>query len=143
MRDTATCNPAIGNMKEFKQIKDKLYYDDGTYIRDVVIESCTDSDYEKLFNYLDTIGISLKRLDADESEVSFYFMLGLCKVIVRPQSLDMDIDAREFQTIEDHNRLIQFLVGLSKSLNKNISLNPELNTEYSILRINADRIEWS
>ena len=70
-------------------------------------------------------------------------MLGLCKVIIRPQSLDMDIDAREFQTIEDHNRLIQFLIGLSKSLNKKISLNPELNTEYSILRINADRIEWS
>ncbi len=57
--------------------------------------------------------------------------------------IENNIDPREFNSIEDHNKLIKYMTELSVILDKEIILTPENEHETTLLKVLKDKIDYS
>ena len=57
--------------------------------------------------------------------------------------MENDIDPREFNSIEDHNKLLKYMSDISNLLDKEVILTPENEHETILFKVNKDDIEFS
>ncbi|MDR3324308.1 MAG: hypothetical protein LBS89_08925 [Zoogloeaceae bacterium] len=130
-------------------LKDEIYYEDGS-LRDVVVIDTTPSDWQKLIDFFNEScplewwqshekdAPSAHRIDFgailacwDKSEAAQSLAtLRVGKVTLNvhffvADEIELDIDPREFKSMTDHERLLEFLLGISSCLDKPVLLLPE------------------
>ncbi len=57
--------------------------------------------------------------------------------------IENDIDPREINSIEDHQRVVKYMIDLSQLLDKQIILTPENDKEIVLMKVSKDGIEYS
>ena len=142
----------------WKKLKDKIYFWDGSW-RDIYIPNTTEKDWNKWINFVNEnyqVDWYNGKAEADQNKIDFNVILeywngnhDLCstaKIFIDKiqinahffddQEIENDIDPREFKSITDHNRLMQFMKGISRILNKKVFLTPE--NEHETILITAD-----
>ncbi|GAB3714000.1 hypothetical protein GCM10027592_53470 [Spirosoma flavus] len=141
---------------DWQTIKDKVYQCDGS-LRDLYVLNTTQEDWQKWFRLInesysvefydgqtervETIidsDLAIEYLDGKiDSLVSATIKLGA--VIVKcyffaDQEIENDIDPREVTSIDDHIRLVDYIIAVSKCLNKPV-IQTEENSQDMILII--------
>ena len=147
----------------WKEIKNKIYYWDGSW-RDIYIHETNHQDWGK---WIDFVNSNFKidwyngKTESDDNKIDFEVIqeywngkhdyCSTAKVYIDKiqinahffddTEIENDIDPREFNSIDDHNRLIDFMTKLSKSLNKSVYLTPENCPEIRLIKVNGDSVE--
>ncbi len=147
------------------ELKKAIYCWDGSW-RDIYVLGTTAEDWKKWIEYVNKnykIDWYNGKTNKDEIKIDFNVILeywngnhDLCptaKVFInRIQAnahffdenvIENDIDPREFSTIDDHNKLIKYMIELSILLDKEIILTPENKQEIILLKVNKENIEYS
>ena len=148
----------------WNQLKNKVYAWDGGWL-DIYVHGTSAQDWEKwtqLVNQNFKIDWYNGKTEKDESKIDFSVIQDywggnndLCstaKVFIDDniqvnahffddEQIENDIDPREFKSIDDHNKLIEFLRELSNKLGKEVSVTPENCPEIVLMKIMGDSIE--
>ena len=144
------------------KLKEEIYIWDGSW-RDIYIADTTKDDWSK---WVDFVNSNYKvdwfngKTNQDEDKVDFRIILELwngnddlrstAKIFIdqiqinshffTDQEIESDIDPREFNSIDDHNKLITFMNGLSKCLSRRVMLTPENQHEIILLTVDTDNV---
>lgn len=145
------------------ELKSNIYYWDGSW-RDIYILHTNKQDWEKWVNYVNEnyrIDSYNGKEDKKENAINFSVIkekwngssdfLSTAKVFIdRIQinshffidtEIENDIDPREFNSLEDHNRLIKYMTDLSILLDKEVILTPENEQETILIKVGNKSIE--
>jgi hypothetical protein len=145
------------------EIKSKIYYWDGSW-RDIYILHTNKQDWEKWVNYVNEnyrIDSYNGKEDKKENAINFSvieekwngssdFLSTATVFIDRIQinahffidtEIENDIDPREINSLEDHNRLIKYMTDLSILLDKDVILTPENEQETILIKIGIKNVE--
>ncbi|MFD2248411.1 hypothetical protein [Pontibacter ruber] len=146
-------------MKDWKSIKEELYYEDGS-LRDIYVfdtnkedwkswSSLVNEQYEVEF-YNGRIRkteeiIDIKEVykfwkNPDEFTDSNHATIKLGNVIVKcyffiESEIENDIDPKEVKTERDHLAVIEYLQAVATKLHKNVVMTPEMTEEHILLKI--------
>lgn len=146
-------------------LKNKIYYWDGSW-RDIYVLQSNRKDWKKWIDYVNKnycIEWFNGKLDKNQNQIDFAvideFWSGnhdLCssakvfigKIQINAHFFDdceieNDIDPREFNSIDDHDKLFKYMNDISKLLNKEVILTPENEPETILFKVNNDKIEFS
>lgn len=146
-------------------LKDKIYYWDGS-LRDIYVLKTNRTDWKIWVDYVNKnyrIDWFNGKTEKDENQIEFSvieeFWSGdhdlflparvfIDKIQINAHFFDEtemenDIDPREFNTIEDHNKLIKYMSALSTLLDKEVILTPENEHEKVLFKVNKNNIEFS
>lgn len=146
-------------------LKDKIYYWDGSW-RDIYVLQTNRDDWKIWVDYVNKnyrIEWFNGKADKDENQIDFSVIEGfwsgdhdLCssaKVFIDKiqinahffddSEMENDIDPREFNSIDDHNKLIKYMSDISILLDKEVILTPENENETVLLKVIKDNIEFS
>lgn len=149
----------------WRELKDKIYYWDGSW-RDIYVLQTNRVDWKIWVDYVNKnyrIDWFKSKADKDENQIDFSvieeFWSGdedLCstaRVLIDKiqinahffddNEMENDIDPREFNSIDDHNKLIKYMSDISILLDKEIILTPENEHETVLLKVIKDNIEFS
>lgn len=145
-------------------LKRKIYDWDGSW-RDIYVLQANRTDWKIWIDYVNRnyhIGWFNGKTNKDENQIDFdvieEFWSGnhdLCstahifidKIQINAHFFDSteienDIDPREFNSMDDHDKLIKYMSDLSKLLNKEVILTPENEHETMLFKINKGTIEF-
>lgn len=146
----------------WKDLKDKRYYWDGSW-RDIYVHESTRNDWE---NWINLVNANYKidwyngKTERDENKIDYNVILdywngmrdycSTVKVFIDniqinahffdDTEIENDIDPREIISIDDHNRVIDFMTKLSKVLNKPVILSPEKCPDIVLIKVLGDNI---
>jgi hypothetical protein len=146
-------------------LKDKIYYWDGSWL-DIYVLQTNRVDWKIWVDYVNKnyrIDWFNGKADKDENQIDFSVIeefwggdQDLCssaKVFIDKiqinahffdeSEIENDIDPREFNSIDDHNKLIKYMSEISILLDKEIILTPENEHETVLLKVIKDNIEFS
>ena len=149
---------------DWKDLKNKIYYWDGSW-RDILVLKTNRSDWKIVVDYVNEnyrIQWFNGKSGQDENKVDFSVIEGfwdgnfdLCstanvfidKIQINAHFFDdteieNDIDPREFNSIEDHNKLVKYMRDISKLLGKEVVLTPENDREVVLFKVYMDNIEF-
>jgi len=147
------------------ELKEKVYYWDGSWL-DIYILRTSLEDNEKWTDYVNEnyrIEWFNALTQADENRISFdvikEFWNGnqdLCstaKVFIdkvqinnhffTDTEIENDIDPREINSMEDHERVIKYMTDLSKLLDKPLILTPENEQETILIIVSKNQVAYS
>jgi len=147
------------------ELKEKVYYRDGSWL-DIYILRTSLEDNEKWTDYVNEnyrIEWFNALTQADENRISFdvikEFWNGnqdLCstaKVFIdkvqinnhffTDTEIENDIDPREINSMEDHERVIKYMTDLSKLLDKPLILTPENEQETILIIVSKNQVAYS
>ena len=142
----------------WQTVKDKIYYCDGS-LRDIYVLNTTQEDWQKWIHLVNE-NYSVEFYDGQtekiepiiDSKIALDYLEGkidswvnatikldavLVKCYFFADEIENDIDPREVTSIEDHIRLIDYMVAVSKCLNKPVILTGE--TSKDIIHITVDK----
>jgi hypothetical protein len=145
------------------KLRDKIYYLDGSF-RDIYILRTNRMDNQVWVNYVNEnyrVDWYNGKTDKEENKVNFFVIeefwngnLDFCstaKVFIDniqinnhffgSDEIENDIDPREFNSIEDHNKLIKYMSDLSSILDKEVILTPENEQETVLMTVWKNKIE--
>lgn len=146
----------------WQKLKEKIYYWDGSW-RDIYIKEFDRNDWAKWIDFvnkgykIDWINLKTSK---GQSKIDFdvicdYWnrkddLLSTAKIYINKiqinthffseEEFESDIDPREFNSLEDHNNLINYLKDISKLLNREIILTPENFRDVVLLTVNNGKI---
>jgi len=146
----------------WKDLKDKIYYRDGSW-RDIYVLQTNHNDWEKWVDYVNSnyrVEWFNGKADRDQEKVDFNIVkeywggnadfCSTAKVFINniqvnthffaEVEIENDIDPREFNSIEDHERLTKYMSDISALLGKEVILTPENEHETVLFKINRNRI---
>jgi hypothetical protein len=149
----------------WQELKETVYYWDGSW-RDIYIFGTTREDWEKWVEYVNDnykIDWYNGKTNKDESKIDFSVIsdywdgnpdlgstanlyvgnLQINAHFFDSGEIENDIDPREFNNVEDHEKLIKYLTDLSKILSKQVILTPENEHETILLTVNGDQLAYS
>lgn len=145
------------------ELKDKIYCWDGSW-RDIYVLQASRSDWKKWADYVNQnyhIDWFNGKTNRDENKIDFNvieeFWSGnhdLCstakvfldKIQINAHFFDggaemeNDIDPREFNSIEDHYKLIKYMTDLSSILDKEVVLTPENEHETVLMKVTKNNV---
>jgi hypothetical protein len=144
---------------DFQKIKKKIYYVDGS-LRDIYIHNTSKEDWQVWAdfvneNYKISFHIYETKVNEDKVNLSKIFdywcgvhdncstatiYIGDIQVNAHffdDQEIENDISPKEIKSIEDHNQLLGYMVGLSNVLNKKVIMTPE--NEPNMILISVDK----
>jgi hypothetical protein len=147
----------------WNQLKNKIYVWDGGWL-DIYVHDISRKDWETWIKYVNqNFRIEWYNGKAEKDEIKIDFnvirefwdgnhdLASTAKVFIDDiqvnahffddTEIENDIDPREFKNIEDHNKLIEYLKGLSLSLKKEVTVTPENCPEIILMKINGESIE--
>ena len=146
-------------MKEWKSIKEELYFEDGS-LRDIYVFGTNKEDWEKwssLVNEkfevefyngqtqkleprinIETVFNFWKNPEAFKDSNNATIKLG--KVIIKcyffiESEIESDIDPRELREEADHKAIMEYLLAIKETLKKDVVLTPEMTEEIILLKI--------
>ncbi len=147
------------------KLKEELYYLDGS-LRDIYVKETNIEDNQKWIEYVNSFfriecfdeitnkienKINFKRVDKYwKGEIE---SIVCAKVFIDENiqinnhffcysEIENDIDPTEIKSIEDHNRIVDYMKGMSKLLNKRVILTPENTPEIILMKIENDLITY-
>jgi hypothetical protein len=146
-------------------LKDKIYYWDGSW-RDLCVLRTTRADWEIWVDYVNRnyrIEWFNSKADKDENQIDFsviekfwsgdHDLCSTAKVFIDKiqinahffdeTEMENDIDPREFNSIDDHNKLIKYMSDLSILFDKEVILTPENEHETFLLKVIKNNVEFS
>lgn len=146
-------------------LKNKIYYWDGSW-RDIYILQTSLEDNLKWSDYVNAnyrIEWFNGLTQADESKVNFdvikeywngnHDLCSTAKVYIDKiqinnhffvdTEIENDIDPREINSIEDHDRVLKYMTDLSFLLDKPVILTPENDQEIVLIEVSKNNIEFS
>lgn len=144
-------------------LKNKIYFRDGSW-RDIYVKESSADDWEK---WIDLVNKNYKinwyngKTEKDESQIDFnvikeYWngnqdLISTAKVFLDniqvnahffdDSEIENDIDPREFKSIQDHNKLLEYLKKVSAICAKPVFVTPENCPEIILMRIENDEVE--
>ncbi len=148
----------------WNQLKNKIYVWDRGWL-DIYIHATSANDWEKWTQYVNQnfkIDWYNGKTERDETNIDFsviqeywdgnHDLCSTAKVYIDDNiqvnahffddaEIENDIDPREFKSIDDHNKLIEFLKGLSKKLEKEVTVTPENCPEMILMKIMGESVE--
>ncbi len=145
-------------------LKNKVYYWDGSW-RDIYVLGTSRSDWSKWVDYVNnnyTIKWFNGRLDKDEIKIDFNVIeefwngnhdyCSTATVFIDniqvnahffdDSEIENDIDPRECNSCEDHNKIIKYMTDLSVLLDKEVILTPENENKIVLIRVYKDDIKY-
>ena len=146
--------------ESWEKIKEKIYCKDGS-LRDIYACCTTKNDWKKFVDYVnENYKIEFINNDTEEKfdkidfdkvlefwndneKTRFFAKIYLDKIQINTfffdeSEIDNDISPNEFNSIEDHSKLVKYLNDISKLLNKEIVVTEE-NCRYSVLFSTDDK----
>lgn len=148
---------------DWQILKDKIYNWDGSY-RDIYVHNTTKEDWQiwadfvnknyktsfhiydkeekkdkvdltKIFDYWKGTqeNCSTATVFVDNIQVNAHFFT--------EEEIENDITPNEINSIDDHNKLMNFMTNLSKVLNKTVVLTPENQAETVLISVDKDEIK--
>ena len=134
-RDIYVQNISIEDWAKWTEFVNKNYriewHNDKTETNDNTI----DSDVILQFWEGDHDLISTAKIFVDDIQINAHF--------VTDDEIENDIDPREFKSIEDHEKLMSYLIGISKSLQLPVIITPENSPEFILIEVNGEQVEIS
>jgi hypothetical protein len=150
-------------LTDWHKIKEQVYYWDGS-LRDIYVLGTTQDDWSKwigLINQKYPVEFYNGQTEQSEATINMnvvfdYFngktdllnsaTVTLGNIIIKchfftEQEIENDIDPREVDTIEDHHRLVSYLVDISKVLNKTVVLTAENEQETVYILADGDNVK--
>jgi hypothetical protein len=150
------------NQTDWHKIKEQVYYWDGSW-RDIYVLGTTQDDWSKWIDLINgKYSVAFYNGQTEQSEtfinknVVFDYFNGktdllnnatitLGNIMVKcyfftDQEIENDIDPREVDTIEDHHRLMSYLIDISKALNKTVVLTAENEQETIYISVDGDNV---
>jgi hypothetical protein len=147
------------------ELKNKIYYWDGSW-RDIYVLGTLRPDWKKWVDYVNqnyTIDWFNGKTDKDERNIDFnvieefwngdHDLCSTAKVFIDKiqinahffddTEMENDIDPREFNSIEDHDKLIKYMTDISILLDKEVILTPENEHETVLIKVNKDNVDFS
>ena len=144
-------------------LKEKIYYWDGSW-RDIYVHDTTKKDWQIWAdfvnkNYRTSFHIYDTEVRTDNVDLTkvFDYWAGLqenCSTATvyldnikvnahffTDEELENDITPDEINSIEDHNKLVEYMVGLSTALNKNVVLTVENAPDIVLISVNGNKIK--
>ncbi len=144
-------------------IKNKIYNWDGSW-RDIYVHETNHQDWEKWIDFVNSnyqIEWNIFENESSRDKIDFQIIkdywsgkgencstanVFIDKIQINAHFFDdseieNDIDPREFNSIEDHNNLIDYMTSLSKTLSKYVYLTPENCPEIRLIKVNGDSVE--
>ena len=154
---------AMNNWRTWKHLKANVYHWDGSW-RDIYVQNCSQQDWIKWTNFInlhyklnfynpttdnteetinfDSIKDALENGDYVGSTVSFYIHEDI-QVNVHffdKNQIEHDIDPREFDSIEKHNLLLDYMKKISDLLSKAIILTEENHPEQIHIKVENGKV---
>lgn len=146
----------------WKELRDKIYYQDGS-LRDIYIKKTTQEDWRKWVNYVTanyTVAFTIHEADVTRDKIDFSKVVDFWNgslnssisatihvggIVVKAyffsnEEIENDITPKEVNTLNDHKCLVEYLVGLSKALKKNVVLTPENEPETTLISVYEDNV---
>ena len=142
-----------------------MYRLDGSW-RDIYVLNATRDDWKKWSEYVSTNykvswyaedynnGLASDRIDSwfiDYRWDSEHYVTTASVYLNRVQinchffiesQIENDIDPKELESIDDHNRVVNYMKSLSKLLDKEVILTEENNQEAVWIRVNGDDVRF-
>jgi hypothetical protein len=145
--------------------KNKIYYWDGSW-RDILVLQTTHADWKIWVDYVNRsyrIDWFDGKAGKDENQIDFnvieefwsgdHDLCSTAKVFIDKiqinahffdySEMENDIDPREFNSIDDHNKLIKYMSDISILLDKEVILTPENEHETVLVKVIKNKIEYS
>jgi len=148
---------------DFQELKDKIYYSDGS-LRDIYILQTNMEDNKKWVDFVNEHYI-VKWFNgltqSDETKIDFEVVKGylkrdhdlglsasvfLDKIQINNHffietEIENDISPKEINSLQDHERVIGYMISLSKALDKQIILTPENEQGTILIKVTNDNVE--
>jgi len=148
----------------WKQLKNKIYNWDGGWL-DIYVHDISIEDWNKWTQYVNQnfkIDWFNGKTEENESKIDFsviqehwagnHDLCSTAKVYIENNiqvnahffddtEIENDIDPREFKSINDHNKLIEYLKGISKSIEREVNVTPENCPEIILMKIKGEIVE--
>jgi len=146
-------------------LKDTIYIWDGSW-RDVYVLNATKDDWKKWINYVNQnykIDWFNGKTEQDENKIDFAVIeefwsgnenltstaiihiagIQINAHFFSEHEIENDIDPREFNSIEDHEKLIKYMTDLSTLLGKKVILTPENVHEMALMEVTKETVKYS
>ena len=148
---------------EWQDLKKNVYYLDGS-LRDIYINNVTNIDWQVWTdfvnkNYKTSFHVYEKSITTDK--IDFSVVLDYWKgnkdsscmatvfvddIIIKAyffdsEQIENDLTPTEINSIDDHDKLLNYLTKLSKVLNKQVILTPENEVENILVAIDKDEVK--
>ncbi|GAB2842799.1 hypothetical protein [Ferruginibacter profundus] len=148
---------------DWQILKDKIYNRDGSY-RDIYVHNTTKEDWQiwadfvnknyktsfhiydtevkkdkvdltKIFDYWNGTqeNCSSATVFIDNIQVNAHFFIA--------EEIENDITPNEINSMDDHNNLMNYMINLSKVLNKTVVLTPENEADLVLISVDKDEIK--
>jgi len=148
---------------EWEKLQEEVYYGDGSW-RDIYVKECTINDWSKwveLVNKNYRIDWYNEKTEKGENQIDFgvikeYWngnkdLVSTAKIFIDniqinahffdDTEIENDIDPSEFNSIEDHNKLVRYLKLLSATCGKSVFVTPENCPEIILLKVENGEVE--
>ena len=147
---------------DFQKLKDKIYYSDGS-LRDIYVHNTTKEDWQiwadfvnknyrtsfhfyetqvkedkvdisKIFDYWNGIHDNCSRASIyiDNIQINAHFF--------DDKEIENDISPKEINSIEEHNKLVDYMIGLSNALSKKVVLTAENEPNVVLISVDKDKV---
>lgn len=148
----------------WEQLKHRIYYTDGS-LRDIYVQNTTKKDWQiwaefvnkhyktSVYSYetgeKSEVPIELTKVfdywdGKNEFLVNAGISIGDALLVMHfftEDEMESDIDPKEFTSIENHDKLIEYMSNCSKILGKRVVLTPENSPEIVCISIDKDEIK--
>jgi len=147
----------MNKRNKWESLKKNVYYRDGS-LRDIYIFDTDDKDWEKFIVHVNkkyTIEWFNTSTKEENNQIDFTVvkdillgnseLVSTAKIFVEyiqinahfftSTEIENDIDPREFNSLDDHCKLIQYMVELSNLLDKKVVLSPENVPECHLIHV--------
>ena len=148
---------------DWDKLKEKIYYSDGSW-RDIYVHDTTLDDWKKWTIFVnENYKIEFYNGQTQQTEIKIDFNLILnfweyktesvnsstiylndIKVnchFFNTHQIENDIDPNSVRTINDHNKVIQYMMDLSKLLDKKVIMTAENMPDFIHISVNKSNIE--
>ena len=147
----------------WQQLRNNIYYLDGS-LRDIYVHGTTKDDwvkwadfvnqnYKVSFNPVGTNAVENKinvnkafencfNSEEDDCSIATVFIDDILIQIYFfvSEEIENDITPVEINSVDDHNKLIKYMIGVSKTLNKKVILTPESMPEKELISVYLEEV---
>lgn len=149
----------------WEELRNKLYEIDGSW-RDIYVLNTTREDWLKWADYvnknypiiwtdtesdesmtIDKIDLKtvVRHFDGRQFNSSANVLvngIGVNAHFFTEEEIENDIDPSSIRSMDDHNNLMSYMKSVSKLLNKEVILTGENCSDYAIVKVNGEHIEF-
>jgi hypothetical protein len=150
-------------MMNWIDLKNKIYYEDGS-LRDLYVSNTNSTDWKKWTVYVNhryKIHWFNTKTNGNQSEIDFAIVeeqwnvsahMNLAKIYIDnlqinahffvDNEIENNIDPKELNSVDDHDKLLNYMKDISILLEKEVILTPENSPEIVLIRVNGRNVEF-